>query len=333
MGSASTQLILGPVTDRFGRRPVLLGGGIFFVLSSVICATTHNILILLITRFIQGSVIAAVVIPGYATVHELFDQKSAVKTLSWMNSITVLAPAFGPLCGSLILFFGTWRTIFWILALWALFCLCVLYRVMPETNPEKHALHFKRSFNHYFKIIRNIEFMKNSLVFSFLFCGLIIWIVISPFLIIIHLKESTLDYGLYQAYVFVAFILGTRAVKFIIDKRNINTPIKLGVIISLFGAILSLITSLIFPNTFLYLLFSIMIYAIGSGLAFAPLSRLAIESSTEPMGARMAIFSSVISILGVLGSAIGNAFYEGEFFSLALMLLVLAILAAVLKLR
>lgn len=333
MGSASMQLILGPVADHFGRRSVLLSGGLFFVLASLICAITNNILLLLIARFIQGCVIAAVVVPGYASIHELFDQKNAIKTLSWMNSITVLAPAFGPICGSAILIFGTWRTIFWILALYAAFCLIVLYYVMPETNPEKHPLHFKRSFHHYILILKNLAFMKNSLAFSFLFCGLIIWIVISPFLIIIHLKESTLAYGLYQVYVFSSFILGTRAVKYIIDKHDIQVVIKWGLMISLLGGFGSLLVSIIFPDTFPYLLVGIMIYAMGCGLCFGPLSRIAIEASTQPMGARMAIFSGIMGVLGVLGSALGTAFYTGTFLSLAWMLFVLAIFAAILKLR
>ena len=105
MGSASMQLFLGPVCDRIGRRPVLLFGGIVFITSTVGCALTQDVYLLLILRFIQGSTITSMVVAGYATIHDLFNREQAIHTLAVMNSITVLAPSFGPLFGAIILHF------------------------------------------------------------------------------------------------------------------------------------------------------------------------------------------------------------------------------------
>ncbi|MFN7097907.1 MAG: MFS transporter, partial [Gammaproteobacteria bacterium] len=96
LGAASMQLILGPISDRYGRKPVLLIGGIFFVIATLICAMTPDMTTMLIARFFQGCAVCSVTVAGYATIHELYDQKAAMKALALMGSITVLAPAFGP---------------------------------------------------------------------------------------------------------------------------------------------------------------------------------------------------------------------------------------------
>src|SRR3990167_5344961 len=124
MGSASMQLFLGPISDKIGRRPVLLFGGLVFITVTIGCAVSQNIYWLLILRFIQGATITSMIVAGYATIHELFDRDKAIHTLSMMASITVLAPSFGPLFGALILQFGSWRVIFAILAGWA--CIVLL---------------------------------------------------------------------------------------------------------------------------------------------------------------------------------------------------------------
>ena len=113
LGAASMQLILGPASDQYGRRPVLLLGGLCFVIAAVVSALTTDLTTLLISRFFQGCATCSVVVAGYAAIHELYEHKEAIRVLARMSSITILAPALGPLVGGLILQTVGWRFIFW----------------------------------------------------------------------------------------------------------------------------------------------------------------------------------------------------------------------------
>ncbi|WP_019215581.1 MFS transporter [Legionella tunisiensis] len=75
LGGMSMQLFIGPICDRVGRRPVFIIGMLIFVVSTFFCAVAPNISILIAARFFQGCTICFIIVPGYASIHELYDQK------------------------------------------------------------------------------------------------------------------------------------------------------------------------------------------------------------------------------------------------------------------
>ena len=97
VGSGTFQLLLGPISDRFGRRRILLGGCIVFIATSIGCALTDSLSFFVGLRLIQGTVVCCVLVAGYACINELLSSTQAIKTLARMNSVTVLAPAIGPI--------------------------------------------------------------------------------------------------------------------------------------------------------------------------------------------------------------------------------------------
>lgn len=181
LGNATMQLILGPLADRYGYRPVLFGGGIVFVITTLMCGTSTHVYPLLIARFFQGSAVTSMVIAGYATIHALYDQKRAIKTLAWMNSITVLAPALGPLFGAIILLMGSWHWIFFILALWAILALIALHRYMLEISEKTTAISPKKIMHQYYDAFTTWSFMRPTLCLTLLFAAMIVWIAAGSF--------------------------------------------------------------------------------------------------------------------------------------------------------
>jgi multidrug resistance protein len=105
--------LVGPLSDRLGRRPILICGMLLFVLATLACALTTDFNLFLAGRFVQGATVCFILVAGYASIHEMYEQKEAIKIISLMNSVTVVAPALGPLIGGLIVTFATWRWTFW----------------------------------------------------------------------------------------------------------------------------------------------------------------------------------------------------------------------------
>lgn len=329
LGAMSLQLFLGPLSDRMGRRPILLGSGVVFIISSMVCALTSKIEILLIARFFQGCSICAIAPAGYASIHELFEQTKAIQILAIMASITVLAPAFGPLLGGIVLLGLNWRWIFGLLVIWAAVALILLWFVMPETNPKekRHPFAWQTLLTHYAKIISNPKFMLNTLVFCLTFLGMIAWIAAGPFLVINTFKSSALYFGLLQALIFSCLIIGSQVVKYTIDRLGPLRLINIGLLIVLIGGISALGLTFLFPHFLFGLVLSLMIFTFGSSMAFSPSQRVAIEASPEPMGARMAILSTLMSLFGAIGGILVSFTYTGTLFWFGSLLFIIAVLA------
>ncbi len=332
LGAISVQLILGPIADRFGRKKVLCFGGIVFTVSTFICAMAINFHTLLIARFIQGMGICFVSVPGYASIHESFEQKEAIKLLALMGSIAVLAPAFGPLLGSAILTMLNWRWIFGLLVVLSAIANFLLIQWMPETLPfsQRRSLKMSIILQNYWQILCHFRFIIMITVFGLLFCGFITWIAAGPFLVIDSFKQSPFKFGIYQTLIFTSYIFANHLVKRLIDKVNIKKLIQFGLSICFVASFISVGIAMLFPHLMLGMIIVYIIYAFGSGFAFAPLNRLSIEAIDAPMGLRMAIFSTVMSGFAALGSILVGLFFNGTLLALALIIFVVMIIAFVL---
>lgn len=281
LGSSGIQLFIGPLCDRFGRRPILLIGGLVFILSTIGCSIASNIETLLIARFIQGLSIPTMIIAGYSVIHELFDQKQAIKTLAFMNSITVLAPSLGPLAGGLLLYVMHWRGLFGILAVWAILTLCGLWKIMPETlsSEKKHPLEIKNTLKIYWSILSNIVFIMNNLIAGCAFGAMIAWICASSFLCIEKFHYTFIQYGIVQAVIFGGFIFGSRLVQSIIEKFSLTAILRLSMFLIFSSSLSMFLLSLIISNNLMTIIIPMIFLAVGAGLGYAILNRLAVEAS------------------------------------------------------
>lgn len=333
LGGVSLSLILGPISDYYGRRPVVLLGGAIYVIFTVVCALTSNIQVLLLARFLEGTTQCSVVVAGYAAIHELFETKQAIRILALMGSIVIIAPGLGPLAGSLVLLMGTWRTIFWVLAIAAAILIVLLYRFMPESNPhiKAYPLALKATMKSYGEIIKKLSFTLRTLIFCFLFSVFITWITGGPFIVISGLHKSGVSFGIIQFFVFSCFVLGVRCVNPLMERLGINGLVHTGLAIAYFGILLAWILTFN-PQNLIGMVIGMMIFSFGGSLAFAPLNRLAMEASPEPMGAKMALFSTAMTSFGAIGSGLVSIFSINNLFSMTSLNLILLSVAGLLTL-
>lgn len=329
LGGLAPQLFLGQLTEQIGRRPVLLVGAVLFIVASIACSLSTTIYMLLLWRFIQGSTTASMIIASYSTLHELLDREQAIRILAIMSSMTVLAPAFGPLLGSYLLTLASWRWIFVDIAVFTSVVFIGLLLVMPETANPHHAKQtagFSTALQQYWRVLTSPQYMLLGMTALFLFAGMISWICGGPFLIIRDYHLSTHYFGIAQALIFGSFIAGNWLVKYLTKHFALPKLTLFGLSLAALGAIYSLITALALTAPLTHFIIGMMLLTFGSGLVNPILNRLSIEGSKEPMGARVAISSALFCLFGTLGSWLVSLFYQGTLQSLVIIISVMTVI-------
>ena len=115
-GGMALQWLLGPLSDRIGRRPVLLTGALIFTLACLATLFTTSMTQFLIARFVQGTSICFIATVGYVTVQEAFEEKRSIRLMAVITSVVLVAPIVGPLSGAALMHFIHWKALFGIIA-------------------------------------------------------------------------------------------------------------------------------------------------------------------------------------------------------------------------
>jgi DHA1 family bicyclomycin/chloramphenicol resistance-like MFS transporter len=140
VGLGLGQLLVGPFSDRLGRRVPLLVGLVLFILTSASCAVTTSMTVLIVLRLLQGMAGAAGIVLCRAIVADRFTGKAAGAYFSTIAAINGLAPILAPVLGAQVLRLGTWRTVFWVLAgIGAVLLLLALLFVRESLPAERRS--------------------------------------------------------------------------------------------------------------------------------------------------------------------------------------------------
>lgn len=166
-GFAIGQLLHGPLSDSYGRRPVLMIGIIFFAITSVVCAITTSIEALLYMRFAQGFAGAAAAVIVQAIVRDMFDKEDFARAMSFITLVITISPLLAPLIGGNLAVWLGWRSIFAALAMVSVVVLIAVALKIPETlsTENKQPLRFRTTIKNYYRLF------TNPVSFGLIFCG------------------------------------------------------------------------------------------------------------------------------------------------------------------
>ncbi|HEX2887367.1 multidrug effflux MFS transporter [Vineibacter terrae] len=139
LGFAIGQLFYGPLSDRFGRRPVLLGGLLFFVATTIGCIYAHSIANLIAQRFFQGVGACAGVVIGRALARDVYEYRDMPRVMGWISLALNIAPAIAPSVGGYLGERFGWSATFWVLAVFSSVLFVVTAVGLPETNKHRSA--------------------------------------------------------------------------------------------------------------------------------------------------------------------------------------------------
>jgi len=206
-----SQLVWGPLSDRFGRRPVLLLGLSAYIIAAIGSALAPSMELLIVWRTIQGAAMGAGVMAARAIIRDLYSPAEGARVMSkGLSGLAVVACLSAPL-GSLLSELFNWRAALLALAVFGAASLVLVAWQYRETNPRKNprALEPRSLWNNWLMIARNPTFRAYSALSATSYGGLFTFLAASSFVLIQVLQLSTAHYGLLMFSMSLVYMLGT----------------------------------------------------------------------------------------------------------------------------
>lgn len=337
-GGMFLQWLLGPLSDRIGRRPVMLTGVVWFIVTCLATLLAQDIEQFTILRFLQGVSLCFIGAVGYAAIQESFDEATCIKITALMANVALIAPLLGPLVGAAWVHAAPWEGMFVLFAVLAAIAFFGLHRAMPETATRLgEPLSLNALGRDYKAVMKNGRFVAGALATGFVSLPLLAWIAQSPIIIISAEGMSSYEYGLLQVPIFGALIIGNLVLARLTSRRTVRSLIIMGGGPIVGGLLLAAVATVASSHAYLWMTAGLSIYAFGIGLANAGLVRLTLFASDMSKGTvsaamgmlQMAIFTVGIEVSKHAFLAGGNGLFS--LFNLANGLLWLALIMVFLK--
>lgn len=238
IGSGVGQILHGPLSDRYGRRPVMIGGLVLYVAASIVCAVAPSILVLVTGRFVQavGGCVGMVV--GRALLRDLFDRSRTASVMAYLTMAMVLAPMIAPTVGGFLDVWYGWRSTFVLLVFFGALVAAVVWRWFPEThapNPDTHG--FRVYGPAVADLFRQRRFLGYTLQVSFTTATFFVFQGGVPYVMVELLGRPPSDFGLYIIPVIGCYMVGNLVSARLVSRLGIDGLISIGTVLCLASAL------------------------------------------------------------------------------------------------
>jgi DHA1 family bicyclomycin/chloramphenicol resistance-like MFS transporter len=229
LGAAISQLIVGPLSDRFGRKPVLMVGLGIYIVGSAAAMLAPTIEALIAARLVQsiGAMVGPVI--GRAIVRDCFDRSRAAQVMAWVGLALAISPALAPVIGAGVHQAVGWRANFGLLMGFGAFIAYMAWRHLEETNKALQTDAGVRELaGNYWFLLKSPAFLAYGLVTGFMFGGMFAFLAEGPFIFINLMGYSPTQYAWLSAITVAGFAAGTFVTSKFTLKLGIDRMIAMG---------------------------------------------------------------------------------------------------------
>ncbi|MDC7786144.1 multidrug effflux MFS transporter [Rhodoplanes sp. TEM] len=314
LGFAAGPLVYGPVSDRFGRKPVMLAGLSLYALTSVLCAAAPTIGVLLAARLFQGLAAAAGTVLVIAAIRDLFDGIAARKKISWVMAINAIMPLTAPTIGVYTLAFGGWRAGYALMAVFGAALLAAVTLGFRESIVQRNrdALAPRQLVAGYREVLTHPVSLKASLLNAACFGVLFAYISGSSIVFIGFMGLSAAAYGYVFAVPVTGAIGGTLLNGALLGRGVAPVTLVRAGLALMTGAATLLVVALAGPlaGRLVPIVALLFVSAFSVGLVGPNVSYAAMRDLPHRAGVASAVLTSAQMVVGALSSAIVAALFD-----------------------
>ncbi|HZB92198.1 MAG TPA: multidrug effflux MFS transporter [Stellaceae bacterium] len=313
LGYGGGQLFYGPLSDRFGRRPLLLAGLALYALCGFACALAPSIHLLIAARLLQGVGGCVGPILGRAIIRDHYSGVRAAQMLSYVMLVFAVAPMVAPLLGGVLLDLFGWRAIFVAFGVFGVTLLLVTWYGFAESLalPDSRALEFARLLAKARRFFGSRHCVGYMLINSFIFAGLFAFISGSPFVYIEVYGVPADRFGLYFAGSALGIVLGALANGRLVRRRPPERVLRFGLALLVAAGGAMLLAGLAGGGRPLWLTLAMLAYVAAQGLCMPN----AIAAAMEPLPDMAGLGASFLGAMQMLGGSLAgyvvNALFDG----------------------
>jgi len=303
LGFAFGQLVIGPLSDKFGRRPLLLFGLSLYAITAALCALATNVDWMIGIRIAQavgactGSVVAR------AVARDLFQGDELTRSLGMITTLVAVAPGFSPLLGGIIETLVGWRGTFAFLAFIGLFAIFIVWLRIPETHHVRDsAPRLGQAFASYLELLGRKEFLIPGISIACAMAGLFAFFAAAPIIFIEHFGVRPVIFGLIPCFTVFAVFAGGFSAPRLARRWSGMMPILFGLVIMLIGSSAMFAASYLKYAGMPQVLATLMIFLYGMGIV-SPLSTVV---AMRPFPEKAGAASALIGFCQMAGGALGT---------------------------
>ncbi|MFE2332867.1 multidrug effflux MFS transporter [Streptomyces coelicoflavus] len=331
-GMALGQIVVGPMSDKWGRRRPLLGGLAVYVVATALCAVAPNVELLVAFRLVQGLAGAAGIVIARAVVRDLYDGVAMARFFSTLMLISGVAPVVAPLIGGQILRFTDWRGVFVVLVVVGVVLGVVVWARLPETLPveERHAGGAGDTLRAMRGLLADRAFTGYMLAGGFAFASLFAYVAASPFVVQEIYGASAQTFSLLFGLNSVGLVVvGQINGKILVGRVRLDRVLGLGLVVVIAAATALLLMSLgVFGEVGLGpVAVALFVLMSAMGISLPNTQALALMRVRKSAGSASALLGTSSFLIGAVASPLVGIAGEDTAVPMAVVQLVAAVVA------
>ncbi|UKA23887.1 MFS transporter [Photobacterium damselae subsp. damselae] len=285
LGYGLGQIILGSLSDSYGRRKIFIASSMVFSISSMLCIVSDSIIYLNLFRLLQGLAIAGLASGMRAIIVDLFSGLELKKMANYFALSWAIGPIVAPFIGANLADKFGWQANFYLFTVYGIILFFVCTLLFEESN--KNIIHFntKNFTTNLVIIITNKEFTLLSIIYGLSYSTVLIFNTVGPYLIEVKLNYSILFYGNLAMFLGCAYFIGTMINRYLIIRYDNKSILQSGIILSSISSIVMLLLMTFHQNIFTL---TVPIFAIFVFIGLIVPNAIAITMTLFPKQAGMA---------------------------------------------
>lgn len=323
-------LFYGPLSDKYGRKPVMLLGLSITLVGSVFCFVANTIELLIVGRFIQAFGAAVGLVLARAIVRDVYGAQEAARVIATLVMVMVMAPMLSPALGGELMLRLGWESVFVVIAIACILISLLLFKNLPETLKEPVPFTGVASMiGNYARLFQSRAFCGYAFCVTFVSVLFFSFISAVPEIMVSVMKRPPNEYGYYFIMIPIGFMAGNYFARHFGRSMELNRMISIGASLGVTGVSLAIVLQLIGFHQPIALFAPIALAVFGNGISLPNAQAAAINEFPKFAGSASGLTGFLQMFFSAIAAQLVAVIFNGTVYPLLILMLTASILSLI----